>query len=79
MPGWVLLPESIGAQKLHRNNNEILGPQLAFSVATFMFAVTIVLLYLCISATVDSLSAVTETGGAVVNLRRSRPAAHPQL
>jgi len=39
---------------------EIKGPHLHFGVATSLFAVTIVLLYFCINATVDSISALTE-------------------
>jgi len=38
---------------------EILGPQLHLAVATAVFAAAAVLLFLCIDATVDSLSAMT--------------------
>ncbi|KAK4445457.1 vacuolar calcium ion transporter [Podospora aff. communis PSN243] len=45
---------------LHLNSDEIRGPQLLFPVALFVFAASIVLLYLCIDATVDSIEALTE-------------------
>lgn len=42
------------------NSDEIRGPQLLFPVAIFVFATSIVLLYFCIEATVDSIEALTE-------------------
>jgi len=41
-------------------DNEIHGPQLHLAVATATFAITIALLFLCIDATVDSLSVLTD-------------------
>ncbi|KAK0649875.1 hypothetical protein B0T16DRAFT_137639 [Cercophora newfieldiana] len=43
-----------------QQKNEIRGPQLLFPVAAFVFATSIVLLYFCIDATVDSIEALTE-------------------
>ncbi|KAM7199039.1 vacuolar calcium ion transporter [Rhypophila sp. PSN 637] len=40
--------------------HEIKGPQLAFPVAVLVFAVSIVLLYFSIDATIDSIEALTE-------------------
>ena len=42
------------------DKNEIKGPQLCFPVAILVFLVSIVLLYLCIDATIDSIEALTE-------------------
>ncbi|KUI59011.1 Vacuolar cation/proton exchanger 1 [Cytospora mali] len=41
-------------------DHEVHGPQLDLPVATALFATTIVLLYFCIDATVNSISALTE-------------------
>ncbi|TPX18049.1 uncharacterized protein E0L32_011868 [Thyridium curvatum] len=48
------------ARQLPPESNEICGPQLHFAVALFVFAASIVLLYFCIDATVDSVKALTE-------------------
>ena len=48
------------AIRQHHDTNEIKGPQLSFAVAIFVFAVSIVLLYFCIDATIDSIEALTE-------------------
>ena len=42
------------------DKNEIRGPQLDLPVAAALFAASIVLLYFCIDATVNSISALTE-------------------
>jgi Ca2+:H+ antiporter len=49
-------PESID----QKSDNQIRGPHLNFWVATTVFSVTIVLLFFCISATVDSISVLME-------------------
>lgn len=44
----------------NKDHEEILGPQLDLPVAAALFAASIVLLYFCIDATVNSISALTE-------------------
>lgn len=52
---------TLWASRVNRQDrNEVHGPQLHFATAIILFAVTIVLLYLCIDATVDSVTALTE-------------------
>jgi len=52
---------SLWASRAERpKDNEIHGPQLHFFVAIFVFVTSIVLLYFCIDATVDSIAALTE-------------------
>lgn len=46
--------------KRDRDDNLVLGPQLDLPVAAALFATSIVLLYFCIDATVNSISALTE-------------------
>ncbi|KKY37611.1 putative calcium proton exchanger [Diaporthe ampelina] len=48
------------APRVDQDDNQILGPQLDLPVAAALFAASIVLLYFCIDATVDSISALTE-------------------
>ena len=54
-------PPALWASRAARQEGrEVHEPHLRFSVATVVFVVSIVLLYLCIDATVDSISALTE-------------------
>lgn len=48
-----------GVGNLNPSNDEITGPQLDLPVALIVFAATIVLLYFCIDATVNSISTLT--------------------
>lgn len=59
----LILPVSRAAkqeEEKRNTENEVKPPHLHFAEATSVFAVTIVLLYFCINATVDSISALTE-------------------
>lgn len=53
-------PPAWASRADRQEGDEIREPQLSLPVAGLVFAVAIVLLYLCIDATVDSISALTE-------------------
>ncbi|KAH8908519.1 hypothetical protein BR93DRAFT_489662 [Coniochaeta sp. PMI_546] len=61
-PGFVTdIHPPLWASRAHRPDaNEVRGPHLSLSVAILVFGASIALLYLCIDATVDSISALTE-------------------